>query len=524
MLEKLRQNLAQWLAPTPAKKAVTRMYAGARNSRLTAGFPGYNNSSADAELALSLTQLRARSRQLVRDAGYAKRAKVIVVNNVIGAGVGLQAQVASVRENPRATLNAAIEAAFKRWSRPEFCHTGGTLGMADMERALMGQVFEAGEAFVRIHSRAFGGSEIPLALELIEAERVADEYTTPGVPGNVRMGVEQDEFYRPLAYWIREGHPGDLRNDMRASQRLVRVPASEIIHLRIVDRWPQTRGEPWMHAAVTKLHDMDEYSAAELTAARMSANYFGTIESDADDPLLAGQQAEGDEQGPRQINIEPGMIEQLAMGEKLNFHSPNRPNTAIDPFLRYMLREVAAAVGCSYESLSRDYSQSNYSSSRLALLDDRDLWRMLQQWWVRSFREPLHRVWMNRAVMAGAIQGLSPMAYASDMERYQAVRWKLRGWSWVDPTREVNAYKEAVKAGFTTVSKVIEQTAQGDDIEDIVRQREGELQMFADHGIEVDTTVREEQPAPPPAPPPAPAEIDDEDEDPRRRVFSIGGR
>ena len=44
---------------------------------------------------------------------------------------------------------------------------------------------------------------------------------------------------------------------------------------------------------------------------------------------------------------------------------------------------LAAGCGPSYESLSRDYSQSNYSSSRLSLLDDRDLWRVLQQWWLR---------------------------------------------------------------------------------------------------------------------------------------------
>ena len=46
--------------------------------------------------------------------------------------------------------------------------------------------------------------------------------------------------------------------------------------------------------------------------------------------------------------------------------------------MRFMLREIAAGTGVSYESLSRDYSQSNYSSSRLALIDDRDLWRVFQ--------------------------------------------------------------------------------------------------------------------------------------------------
>jgi hypothetical protein len=54
----------------------------------------------------------------------------------------------------------------------------------------------------------------------------------------------------------------------------------------------------------------------------------------------------------------------------MDFVNPNRPNSTLDPFMRFLLREIAAGVGVSYESLSRDYSQSNYfKSSRL--IDDR---------------------------------------------------------------------------------------------------------------------------------------------------------
>ena len=523
MLQRIRHSIARWIVPK-GKTSGARMYGAAKNSRLTGGFAGIQNSSADAELSLSLTQLRARSRQLVRDAGYAKRAKILVVNNVVGAGVGLQATVASTRGNKRAPLNDAIESSFRTWSRGALCHIGGVLHFHDIERMAMGQVFEAGEVIIRLHNRAMPASRIPLALEIIEAERLADEYTTPGgaVPSNVRMGVEQDEYFRPIAYWIREGHPGDLRGVPLNSQRFVRVPADQILHLKLTDRWPQTRGEPWMHAAIRKLHDMDEYSGAELMAARASANYFGTIESTDENPLGATEQ----EDGQQHYDMEAGIIQKLSPGEKFSFHTPNRPNSALDAFMRYMLREVAAAVGVSYESLSRDYSQSNYSSSRLALLDDRDLWRVLQQWWVRSFREPLHSVFMQRAVLTGAIPGLGAEQFFSDPDRYQSVRWKLRGWTWVDPTKEVTAYKEAVKAGFTTVTKVIEQTGAGDDIEDVLEQRRAELDMLDDLDIPVDTTpVEAEVEASARPKPPEPDEEDDDEEeatnDPQARVVSL---
>jgi lambda family phage portal protein len=459
------------------------MYAAARVSRLTSGWSA-SGTSADAELSSSLATLRGRSRQLVRDAAYAKRAKRIVVNNVIGSGVGMQAQVMSTRGELREDANAAIETAWDKWSRASSCHTGGQLCFPDLERAAMGQVFEAGEAFLRMHMWPFGDSRVPFALELIEAERLADTGAgTAGQSGAIRMGIEVDDFQRPVAYYIRRRHPGDLAGSSPAEDRIERVPASEIIHLRIVDRWPQTRGEPWLHAVARRLNDMDGYAEAEIVAARGAASYMATIETDADTTSLGEQ----NEDGSVDLELTPGLVTKLDPGEKLNFVSPNRPNAAMDPFMRLMLREVAAGADVSYESLSRDYSQSNYSSSRLALIDDRDLWRTLQSWWIRNFREPVHRIWLQQAVLSRAIQAIRIDEYAADRDKFEAVRFKPRGWSWIDPTKEVNAFKEAEKAGYITKSQIIAQTANGLDIEDMLLERQRELEMAEDKGLVFDT-------------------------------------
>ena len=510
MLERWRRSVARWIAPTG--KAGVRSYSGAANNRLTTGFGNYSNSSADSELNGALTALRSRSRQLMRDAPYAKRARVVVVNNVIGSGIGMQCQVKNSRGELHGRINADIESAWDLWSKPDACHTGGAMHFADLERTFLSEVFTAGEVFPRKHYRPFGNSRVPFALELIEAERIADEFTHPNQGGpTTRLGIELDPFGRPVAYFIRNIHPGELRFTADQTVKLERVPASDIIHLRKVDRWPQTRGEPWLHAVVRKLNDMDGYSEAEIIAARSAASYMGMIETpDMDNPI-----GEPQADGTQQLELSPGMIERLGPGEKFNAFMPNRPNTAFDAFMRAMLREVAAGIGVSYESLSRDYSQSNYSSSRLALLDDRDLWRVLQQWWIRSFREPLHREWMQAAVLSGAIPSISVEQFALDPERFLAVTWKPRGWSWVDPTKEVDAYKEAVKAGFMTVSHVIAMTSGGLDIEDVIAERKRELEMFEEADIEVDTTVPDPvEAAATAAPQPAPETADAADAEP----------
>ena len=474
MLEAWRRSVARWIAPP---RTNTRRYAGALNSRLTAGFGNYSNTSADSELSMALTALRSRSRQLMRDAPYAKRARSIVVNNVIGSGVGMQAQVKNSRNVAHAAINEGIEDAWECWSKADSCHTGGALHFGDFERACLSEVFTAGEVFIRKHYRPFGRSKIPFALELIEAERMADEFTHPqaGTP-STRLGVELDSFGRPVAYYLRTIHPGELRMTADQVTKLERVPASDMIHLRKVERWPQTRGEPWLHSVVRKLNDMDGYSEAEIIAARSAASYMGMIETpDLDTPI-----GEKQEDGTQQMELSPGLIERLGPGEKFSAFMPNRPNTALDPFMRYMLREVAMGIqGLTYETLSGDYSQSNFSSSRLGVVDSRDDWRILQKWWVRSFRELLLRDWMQAAVLSRAIPSISVEQYALDAERFCAASWKFRGWTWYDPTKDVAAYKDAIRSGFTTVGAVIQQTGGGMDLEDVLEQRRSELDDMA---------------------------------------------
>lgn len=471
------------VTPRVMAKAATRMYSNAMPTRINQGFRSYNTSS-DAELKSSLWNLRGRSRQLVRDAAFAKSARRILQNNVIGTGIRLQAFVQTTRASLNTTVNDGIESAWEKWCAADSCHTGGTVHFHDLERLAMGQVFEAGEIFIRIHRQKFGNSAVPLGLEIIEAERIIDGFTEPMTEmtprGNqIRMGVEVDTFGRPVAYWIRDHHPGDPRNNTAPSDQVQRVPAEDIFHLHVVDRWPQTRGEPWLHAVAEKLADMSGYSEAEIIAARAAANYLGVIESNEDTSSLGEEQPDGS----FQMGLQSGTWMKTAPGEEVKFLTPNRPNSALDPFMRFMLREVASGIGVSYESLSRDYSQSNYSSSRLAILDDRDVWKTLQQWFIRSFRCRLHLEWMQAAVLAGAIPEIDVTQYALNSDKYTAAVLRPRGWNWVDPTKEVDAFEKAVQAGFTTVSAVIAQTGDGADLEDIVRARRDELEYMRENDI-----------------------------------------
>ena len=475
--------------PAPRRSRASRVYSSARSSRLLPGAGG-SNTSADAELLTSILNLRSRSRQLIRDQSYAKRARGLVVNNVIGPGIGVQAKVGTMRGPLNQRVNDGIEAAWARWTRKDTCHIGESLTFADIERLAMFEIFDAGEVIIRKHTRADG----QLTLEVIEGERIADDYQalSPQSPGStIRLGVELNGYYKPIAYWLRERHPGEIRWVGHDSDRVFRVPAEEIFHLRIITRWPQTRGEPWMHTAIRRLLDIEGYSEAEAIRARAQATRMGIIETpqDVDDlDTRTQEEKDADANGDPLFHMEPGIIGKLSPGEKWIDSAPSAPNPQLDPFMRYMIREICVGIGVSYASGSGDYSQTNYSSSRLALLDDRDAWRALQLWFIRSFREELHRAWLAKAMLARSIPEIDSQQYWSEPSKFEQVLFKPRGWSWIDPTKEVAAYKEAIAGGLTTVTDVIAQTAAGRDIEEILDERKAELEMMDKRGLVFDTS------------------------------------
>ena len=496
-----------------------RMFAAARNDRLTATWRSAT-TSADFESVQSLMALRNRSRALCRDNAHAKRARTIIINNVIGQGIGMQGAIVNNRKRSVTEYNTAIESAWETWCRAENCHIGGSLHFSDLERLVMGEVFEAGDCFLRIHRT---GGTVPLSLEVIEAERLAEEYEAPSYGGNlVRQGVEVDQYHKPVAYWMHEYHPGDPRRQL-VQNRLIRVPAEDIIHLRVLDRWPQVRGVPWMHAAMGRLYQLGEFQEAAVVAARTGAEKVMVLEeSEAGGLADALGATDGDttNDGTLSWNSSRGQVDIIPSGTKLVDWNPTYPNENFDPFVRAALRDIGAAFGVSYESLSRDYSQSNYSSSRMGLLDDRDGWRVLQQWWIRNFRERLHRIWLEAAILSRAIPAIPVSTYVAQRAAIEAVTWKPRGWSWVDPTKEVAAYKEAEKAGYITKSQIIAQTGGGVDIEDVIAERSRELDMLEEAGITTDTTSAPSEPAP--AATPANPESDDPEGDtPPARLFAV---
>lgn len=468
-------------APAPTSRRPTmRMYAGARISRLTADWFS-RWSSADAEIKTSLRLLRDRSRQLVRDNPYARQAKRTTQINVIGQGIKLQAQVMQLRGRKRDDkLNSAIEAAWDRWCRKDSCDVAGINSFFMMELLAAGALPESGEVLFRLVRRPFGRSKIPLALEVLESDMLDENWQGSVLAdGNQwRMGVEINQWGRPVRYAFHKNHPGDFGFVTPRQDAGVRtfMDAKDIVHLFIPERPNQNRGVPWFAPVMDDLHQLDGYEQAAVVRARAASSIMGFITSPEGE--LQGDAVEGEQ---RINEFEPGIFRYLSPGESVTVPQLNAPDAQYESFVRAKARRFASGFGCSFETISRDFSQTNYSSSRLSLLEDREHWRMVQAYLIENFHQRVFEEWLSAAVLAGE---LDLPDYELRPDRYDQPRWQARGWSWVDPLKEVQAYREAEAAGYMTKSQIIAQL--GGDLEENFQQLARETDLAQQLSLSLD--------------------------------------
>lgn len=449
MFDRLRAMFRPAPAPAPRRRSG---YAAGQLSRLAAFSVALEAAHADRQR--DLARMRAHSRQLTKDNVYHRRFIDLVSTNIVGEnGIGFESEITSKDGKPQETANDAIEASYREWCQA--CTVDGKLSRAEMEQLVAETVAQDGEHLIRL-VRGFP-NRWRFAVELVDADRLDHEYNTVLSNGNrVIMGVEVDAWGRPLAYYLWTAHPNDYEAGAR---KRVRVPAGEILHVYREDRARATRGVPWSVASMVQLNMLGSLWTAELAAANWEANRLGVIKDAAD---AAGETDTATT--AEEISSEMATFVGLDAGQDVVFPAIQHPNGQLPAFSLALLKGIAAGLGVSYHSLAGDVSDANYSSARVALLEERDRWRKLQKWFIRSVSDPIFRAWLDMAVLSGAVSvsGVEPSRLCSPS-------WWPRTWAWVDPEKDVKSSVEAIEKNLSTHQRELSQ--QGLDWRDVFKQR-----------------------------------------------------
>lgn len=446
-------------------------YGAARRDRLQPWSGTSGPAEQTAGPARSILRARARDLEINSDLGQA--AVGALVRNVVGTGIRPQAQVRLKSGKLDAKTNKALEELWERWTRPQACDISRRASFYEFQRIMLLRRIVDGESLCQLITDR--DAHVPLKLQGLEADMLVEYmFKTEAGSNYIINGVEVNEYNAPVAYWIQPMTPDGL-----SVKNPVRIPAERMLHLYRLDRWSQVRGVSELAIVMRRLRETGEYLDAELIASKIAACFAMFITKTSPGTQI-GRSAQ-DASGRRLESIEPGMIEYMEPGEDVKFANPTRTASVVKDFVQLEQRMAGAGLGLSYEAISRDVSQTNYSSARVNLLEDRRNYRIIQQFMIDHFCQPVWEHFVEAAVLAGAV---NISGFWQDPERYTACRWVAPGWDWVDPVKEVKATKEQLRGGLTTLQTALGE--RGQDWETVLEQAAAERERAAQLGLRLD--------------------------------------
>jgi lambda family phage portal protein len=328
-------------------------------------------------------------------------------------------------------------------------------------------------------------------LQVIESDRLSSPFGQLDTQ-ILRGGIEIDDHGRPLAYWISTVHPGDWLSIFAQNPfKWDRIPAEtpwgrkRVIHVHDAERCGQNRGKPILAPVIGQFRMLDNYQRTELQSAVINAMIAAYVETPLPpETLLAmfggddGDQRAKDYMVQNRELIAPlkgAATIQLPPGTILKPFIPSRPTAQYEAYTTSLLRHIAASIGIPYELLAKDFSKTNYSSARAALLE---AWRFFlgrREWLTFLWLQPVYELWLEEAINAGVVDAPD---YYENRYAYSRSRWIWPGRGWVDPVKEADAAVIRIDAGVSTLER--EAAEQGADWEEDMEQRASELKKALD--------------------------------------------
>lgn len=448
-----------------------RSFAGAQGGRLFADWFA-SATSADTEIRGSFQKLVARSRSLERDNDYQRAFLLSCERNIIGAAkYDLRMDCGEYRfngqERPKwqadRLANILIETAWNEWGKKGTCTVCGRYSWRQVKRLLVRATPRDGNFIARKVRGGRAGNRFNFALQLWEIDHLDVLKFEERRDGScIRFGIEYNPDRRVIAYWLMAQHPGDTTGTSYGNGlKSTRFPAEEIYHVFLADRVEQSIGYPHIVAAITRLRQLGMFEEAAVVAARIGASKMAFFTKEFG-PNGEGAEWEGevDANGAPVMDANPGTFESLPSGWKVDSGwNPAYPNIETGDFRKVMLRGVASGLGMSYNTLGNDLESVNFSSARVGLFEEREMWKMAQLFYSEDFYEPVFQDWLEMAIVSGALN--LPM---SKFAKFNRPVFKARRWPFIDPLKEIQAAKLGVELRVTSRRQIIEEN--GGDVEE----------------------------------------------------------
>lgn len=409
--------------------------------------PGGNQLMAGAGASL-----QSQVRHLERNHDLSRGVINTLVKNVVGPkGIQVEPQPVDKNGDYHEEFAMALMNLHRDWCRsPEVT---GQMNWAQCQHIAARSLFRDGEAFSQnVMGRVRGldhGTEVPFSIELFEADYCPLELNEPSK--RILQGIGLNEWNRPTHYYLHKNHPNDINaagevgGAMATVSEMRKVDARNILHIKLVDRIGQLRGNSVLSSVISRMSDLKEFEDAERVAAKIGAKLSVVMTRD---PEAAGggfynSLMQPDENGESQfqrneMTLSDGMVFYgLLPGEDIQMIDNKRPNDNTGAFRSDQVKMVAAGADVSHSTISRDYS-GTYAAQRQELVETWPSYQLLTTHFTAGFVAPVWRAFVQMAVTAGLVEVPDNL----DMSSIDDAMYIGPPMPWIDILKEAKASNE----------------------------------------------------------------------------------
>lgn len=452
------------------RMALTGGYQSADKTRRANQKGSRRETDADGAILPDLQTLREDSQHLLRNSPLAAGAVKTNVTKVVGSGLKVKAQI----DRQLLKLDEATADAWERSAEREFLLATETREF-DIERRLpfsllQGLAFlktlEDGDVLANLPRLKRPGSPYAVKLQLIPGARLCNPKMVADTDRLV-AGVEKDEYGAAIRYHVASLHPGSA-NFYRNRDKVTWAPleafgkatgAPQVLHLLDVQSPGQTRGVPYLAPVIELIKQLGRYTDAEVMAAVVSGMLTVFVTNETGDaqlgPAPTAENPTGDasqQADTTGMELGYGSVIGLAGGENISTVSPGRPNTAFDPFVMAILRQIGVALEIPFELLVKHFTAS-YSAARAALEEAWDYFNRRRHWLVTMLCQPVYEAVITEAIASGRLA--APGFFADPLVRkaWLSTVWIGDAKGQIDPLKEINAAAKRVELTITTLDE-----------------------------------------------------------------------
>ncbi len=444
----------------------TRSYqAAGRGHRMKGYFRGLTSPTpTNAETKL----LTGGARELVRNNGFARAGIAGIVNHMVGSGIGVKFKYAGSKKIEQ-RINDEFNAL---WGSPFIDHQERINGPGIQQLAAHA-ITESGRVLIGRRIEKNSVSRVPLQLEVLESD-FHDITYQDRKKDNIIDGIEFDGRGKWQAIYLFNKHP---QSTYYTDLKTLRVPKEEVIHAFRVDRPGQNVGVSWLASSYLRFKQQDELEDALLETAKIMSCFSAFVHDLAYDTESPDGGGGTDESNPQEqafkdafAAIQPGYISFLPPGRTITFANPPKLDSP-ERLQQTLLHKAAKGLGATYEILTGDMSMSNFSKSRLGMIDfDQNI----KSWRNNMFiPQVMYRVVDWFLDLAAAIFNFDKKKVRFTFSEPKRVQFKHLD--------EVKALLIEVMMGSMTLSEVIRSFGKDPDV--VFKERSEEIKKLENLGI-----------------------------------------